>query len=786
MAFTKHEAAVAALGSPHSEERLRAIRFIKNSIIGNKTKKELYSRLGISERLVGLLQDPQCEVEMRIEVVVVVGSFAYGSNQNVALLVQAGAMPQLLTTICSGDMRLIEAGARALRSVLQSPAAPRTEIFQGTYIQHLTQLLSPGAPNAQVKSLARVRIAEVSAGILALVACDHQEQMYIAQSGAIPKFVDLLDPQWSSYPKVQEAALEALGHLCRDNSAVAALVVATKAQDNPDHSVALILRLVRDRRPTIRLSGAKCLTNLYRTRSLPPEFQHEAVLTLIPVLIKLFSDVVPIATTADASVAMLQEQAPKVLADLVEPSEELQKSAMEADAINKLAKLITSMSAEPDDENKPRIPTKLGKRSLASQKSRVLDRSCGHADRVKESALRAIAAICSFQEDCRKQVIEAKLLPFIVAAMDHPNKHMRAVACECTRSLSRSVKHLRTSLVDAGIPVPLIKLLSDESDEVKVTACAALCNIVMDFSPMKKTVLEKGGLERLIEMANSMDDKLRLNAVWALKNLLYHADSGVKAKVMAQLGWTGLLRLLDDEDAGIQEQALNLLRNLACGKEEDIDMVVEGFGEQQLLDNLERKLLTPSQNHDVVLQALYVIVNVATGRDQHKTAIMDRLPIVQSILNYMSHSKPQVRAATAWCVINLTWTDDAGCQERLARLRNMGFESKLQQLLEDENTDVKEHARTALQHFGHGESGSSGDASGGGIVPMEISGSAAGSASGSNSETQGTSTSVGGRLRRAITRDRDRDRDRERGGDSGGGGGGVTFGILHASRRTRD
>ncbi len=75
-------------------------------------------------------------------------------------------------------------------------------------------------------------------------------------------------------------------------------------------------------------------------------------------------------------------------------------------------------------------------------------------------------------------------------------------------------------------------------------AIATVGNIVLDFTLQKTVVMQSSGIDQLVHFAQSMDPILRRNAVLALKNLLYMADSVVKGRVVNELTVSTLCELI--------------------------------------------------------------------------------------------------------------------------------------------------------------------------------------------------------------------------------------------------
>lgn len=78
--------------------------------------------------------------------------------------------------------------------------------------------------------------------------------------------------------------------------------------------------------------------------------------------------------------------------------------------------------------------------------------------------------------------------------------------------------------------------------EVQAAAMATVCNILLDFSPMKKLAFENGVASQIILQTRSMDTTVRLNSVWALKNLLYMTETNIKQAILNELTCESLFK----------------------------------------------------------------------------------------------------------------------------------------------------------------------------------------------------------------------------------------------------
>lgn len=312
----------------------------------------------------------------------------------------------------------------------------------------------------------------------------------------------------------------------------------------------------------------------------------------------------------------------------------------------------------------------------------------GHdaASRMREGALLALAALAFQYEPTRSLIADASppVLPLVCSALSHPSYGVRAAACQLARALSRTIAILKTSLVDSGVGEEVVETLrrevarrADEGGElpaefdvtaeeelgdrawtVEVAATATICNLVTDFSPLRAKLVMSGGVELLVSLTSSSYEPLALNALWALKNLTYHASETLKADVVRALSWRRLAELISPRTPPqLRTQALHLLQNVVdqASKAElsrtldalgsgVSDVVGDGMSlmDGGFADDLPAPELSVSGMDSIVSAlsaddlelrkpALYILSNLALGNERVRGVLLGRVEVLEGI-----------------------------------------------------------------------------------------------------------------------------------------------------------
>ncbi|KAF8540779.1 armadillo-type protein [Trichophaea hybrida] len=331
-----------------------------------------------------------------------------------------------------------------------------------------------------------------------------------------------------------------------------------------------LISLVRTGDPITRLTAASLLTNLFLVGLVAKRLVSYIALLVVPVLVRLLDEggkAIGVGSTGVGGIDaqtwnrwQVEEKAPEVLSNLMVENLVFQKAAIDAGAVKKLAAILKKVSESPSAVNGVNGDAAYTSTEESTTKSNP---EYNHRMKMKEGVLRCLANLGLFKDDYRRIIIDANILQTVVTqclkpltpiqpllAQDNNSNaegnppSVLVAACGVIRAVSRSVSILRTSLIDAAVAIPMFNLLRHENDDVKTAATAAICNLVLDFSPMRKPISDAGALDVLCDLVKCNNRPLRLNALWAIKHLMLDADAATKRRSLENLGVEYLMSII--------------------------------------------------------------------------------------------------------------------------------------------------------------------------------------------------------------------------------------------------
>ncbi|KAH0285611.1 ARM repeat-containing protein [Aureobasidium namibiae CBS 147.97] len=331
------------------------------------------------------------------------------------------------------------------------------------------------------------------------------------------------------------------------------------------------------------------------------ERERQMALFAIPIAVKLVQDSLDTSFGQDLSV--VKEDACAVLAHLIENSTELQQAALDAGAVKHVSQLFrksfdpitlarpmwSADSHAADSQLPPSLSATLGPDGLAPEVMHVM--------KCRAGALDALAAIAEKEDVNRKAVIDSGIISSLIdslapiSAFDSsttPSKNGNTVpvllaACHAATALSRSVSLLRTALIDAGITKPIYALLAFPDIEVQIAATNVICNLVLEFSPMRQDLVVAGVVTALCEQAKRSNFKLRQASLWALKHLVLNSPKDMKVECLEQLGTGWLIQAVNGTP--LPGHSMTLGSSNAAGEQVDLLNASDMMDGEVLMDH---------------------------------------------------------------------------------------------------------------------------------------------------------------------------------------------------------
>ncbi|KAK3592440.1 hypothetical protein CHS0354_004873 [Potamilus streckersoni] len=646
----------------HSDEPEKwhdAVVWLKNSIIGNNKQKSNAINHGVIPRLLQWMIDDEISVDLRKEAAVVLGSIAKGTLEDIHSIVNEGSVPILLKGLNSSYLKYVEACLRCLRSIFNHDTSQIHLLYEDTSIVPVLLSVLPKSVCTQ----------ECITAILSSCCKTEDHQNILYRNGAVSALAPLLS---SSPYKVQMPTLKCFAVMSYENEEVSKTIAA--ATYNGDSLPSLFVQLLsRDKTSEMQMAVAKCLTYMYRGGAM----DHQDIkLKTLSTLVRMCSK----DRTLEENV-----EGAETLAYLIEEDPELQQIASISDHIIKtLADYLNYTDVQ-------QINTRTGQK-----------KDVNWGDELKQAAFKAFASLGANDEDIRKKIIETNnLMEHIVCGLNSENYKVAMAAVRCLHSLSRSVQQLRTTFQDHAVWKPLMRLVQECPEEVLKVTSSTLCNLLLEFSPGRevsghsKYILESGAISILVGLTKNPDPALRLNGIWGLMNMTFQAEQKIKTQIIEALGTDQLFKLLSDLDPNVLMKTLGLLRNILTNKLH-IDSIMSLYGNQIMQAVVF--ILEGDHSTQVKEQTLCILANIADG-DQAKSFIMENEDVLKKLMNYMLHTNTNLQIAATFCIFNLVWSEEEGAYTRQAKLRDLGVQKLLQQLLSTNDSTLFDKVKNALQQF---------------------------------------------------------------------------------------
>jgi len=379
--------------------------------------------------------------------------------------------------------------------------------------------------------------------------------------------------------------------------------------------------------------------------------------------------------------------------------------------------------------------------SISPLNTVVPSHAVGNSASTLLAACGAIRVLTRSVTTLRTKLVDAEVAKAVLKLMSNRDSEVRIAATKVVANLALDFSPMKDAIGDVNVVKKLCEQAHSANASLRFESIWALKQLVLNAKyALKRSVIDELGPSWIKHLIQTNPSDIPPGEIIGLVEKEYPPRLRTRGKsvdadvIMSDESDEGSLSAkLDDSDTNmhetdddynrhtiehdtmIQEQLLDLIRNLFCGEDASriIEYVFKEMGQEDfftiMLDRLRSRTVpgaTRKENHTmsaprtVVANVLFVLSHVAAGSSRHRSIIAANDALLRQIQQLFAHSDREIRAQCCWIVINLTYEDAPSermqCRHRAGLLRSAGYLTQIVRLQNDVDLDVRERARTAL------------------------------------------------------------------------------------------
>ena len=302
-------------------------------------------------------------------------------------------------------------------------------------------------------------------------------------------------------------------------------------------------------------------------------------------------------------------------------------------------------------------------------------------------------------EHARRQCIDAGVLSVVCETLSSNDFESQLAACECLHTLSRSIRTLKlhVSTTSQALDVLLSLAKNSTQEDLLLHSTCILVNLCSEPNNLREALIQKGILEFFIDVYKSETSTmvLKSKALLGISAVAYVSTRDVKRKISALISSNDVKDMLENgaKSEELLENGLILIRNMSHNFGPASSPLRDHWDLSYILIKCLEIAKSGHVSNNILIQALYVAVNAASGRKQEKDAVIDcgwheMIPV------FLRSQNDEVREGAMWLLQNLI-----AAPRFLPVLQELDVDGVLESMDSDPSLYIRDRANIVLEEL---------------------------------------------------------------------------------------